>query len=424
MALQPRAARASATIPEAGSSSARLRVRVPHPLKLRIFVTHPVQYHVPLWRGLAAHPALDVKVFYFSDHSVRGGLDPGFGVPVSWDVDMLSGYAHEFLTRDADLQQPGSVRIPDARALLARERPDWVLFGGYMFGFERQLAAWSRRSGARVLLRAEFSDSSYGGRSAWKGIARDASLRAFYTRVDRFCYPGRSALTHLFRLGVPESRCFFSPYSVDDNLIARAKAQISRAAARAGLGLPADCHGLLFSGKLIARKAPLQLLDALERVPGRAKLALIVLGDGELRGELEPRARALLGERLIMPGFVNQSQLGAYFRAADALILPSVQETWGLVVNEAMHYGLPVLVSEGVGCHLDLVQEGVTGYVHRVADAAQMAEHIARLLLEPARAQRMGREAERLVARYGMARSLRGVLRALGLSEGTCSGVC
>lgn len=387
------------------------------PLKLRIFVTHPVQYHAPLWRALAAHPALDVKVFYFSDHSVRGGLDPGFGVPVSWDVDVLSGYEHAFLQRDADLQTPRSVRIPDVRALLTRERPDWVMFGGYMFGFERQLAAWSRRHGARVLLRAEFSDSSYGQRSAWKALARDAALRAFYARVDRFCYPGRGGITHLLRLGVPESRCFFSPYSVDDSLIVRARAEISREAARASLGLPEACHALLFSGKLIARKAPLALLDALERLPARERLALMVLGDGELRGAFEPRARALLGERLIMPGFVNQSQLGRYFRAADSLILPSVQETWGLVVNEAMHYGLPVLVSDGVGCHLDLVQDGVTGYVHRVGDAAQMAEQIAHLAQDPARARRMGREAERLVSRYRLERSLVGVLRALGLRE-------
>ena len=388
------------------------------PLKLRIFVTHPVQYHVPLWRGLAAHPALDVKVFYFSDHSVRGGLDPGFGVPVSWDVDMLSGYAHEFLAREQDLTAPASVRIPDVRALLAREKPDWVLFGGYMFGFERQLALWSRRAGARVLLRAEFSDSSYGRRSAWKAALRDATLRAFYSRVDRFCYPGRGGLRHLLRLGVPEPRCYFSPYSVDDSLIARAKAEITRESARESLGLPDGCHALLFSGKLIPRKAPLTLLDALERTPSRDKLALIVLGDGELRREFEARARPLLGERLILPGFVNQSQLGRYFRAADSLVLPSLHETWGLVVNEAMHYGLPVLVSDGVGCHFDLVQEGVTGHVHRVGDAAQLAEHIARLSQDPARTRHMGAQAERLVSRYRMQRSLGGVLRALGLREG------
>jgi glycosyltransferase involved in cell wall biosynthesis len=387
------------------------------PLKLRIFATHPVQYHVPLWRALAAQPALDVHVFYFSDHSVRGGIDPGFGVPVQWDVDLLSGYRHTFLSRDADLSAPSSVRIPDVRALLAQERPDWLMLGGYMLGFERQLVLGARRAGARVLMRAEFSDSSYGRRSPWKALVRDASLRAFYTRVERFCYPGRAGFEHLLRLGVPESRCFFSPYSVDDGLIARARGELTPGAARAQLGLPPDSFCLLFSGKLIARKAPLLLADALERVPAdrRERLALIVLGDGELRAQLEARARALLGPRLLLPGFVNQSQLGRYFRAADALVMPSEQETWGLVVNEAMHYGLPVVVSDAVGCHLDLVQPGVTGYVHPAGDAAALAQRILQLASDPARARRMGQAAERLVARYRVVDSARGVLRALGL---------
>lgn len=386
-------------------------------LKLRIFATHPVQYHVPLWRALAAQPALDVQVFYFSDHSVRGGVDPGFGVPVQWDVDLLSGYRHTFLGRDADLAAPSRVRIPDVRALLAQERPDWVMIGGYMLGFERQLALGSRRQGARVLMRAEFSDSSYGRRGALKTLARDASLRAFYSRVDRFCYPGRAGFEHLLRLGVPEPRCFFSPYSVDDSLIVQACSELTPRAARAQLGLPADSFCLLFSGKLIARKAPLLLADALEGLPAtaRERLALIVLGDGELRRQLEARARALLGPRLLLPGFVNQSQLGRYFRAADALVMPSEQETWGLVVNEAMHYGLPVVVSDAVGCQLDLVQEDVTGYVHPAGDAAALAERIARLASDPPRARRMGQAAERLIARYRVANSARGVLRALGV---------
>ena len=93
------------------------------------------------------------------------------------------------------------------------------------------------------------------------------------------------------------------------------------------------------------------------------RLHLILLGDGLLRDEVEAAAREALGERLTMPGFVNQRGLAAYFAAADVFVLPSAFETWGLVVNEAMQLGLPAIVSSAVGCHADLVIPEGTGMI-------------------------------------------------------------
>src|SRR4051812_24333108 len=114
--------------------------------RLSIFVTHPVQYHVPLWRALSRHPELDVTVNYFSDHSIRGGLDKGFGVPVAWDVDLTSGYESTFISRPADLDKPRSVAIPELPRVLAAQSPDWIWISGYTHAFERQLVLAARGS--------------------------------------------------------------------------------------------------------------------------------------------------------------------------------------------------------------------------------------------------------------------------------------
>jgi len=386
--------------------------------RLSIFVTHPVQYHVPLWRALSSHPALDVRVFYFSDHSVRtgpGGFDPGFGRTLAWDVDLLSGYAHEFLSRDAELAHPRSVRITDVDALLARAAPDFILIGGYTFAFERQLALAARRHRAKLIVRAEFSERSEAPRPFAKRLARSLYLRWFYRRVDRFCFPGEDGRSHLLRHGVPEARQFFSPYSVDDQLIERQKQLLTRAEARRALSIPNQRFMFLFSGKLIPRKDPFAVLEAIRRMPRSEDVGLIVLGDGVLAPEFTLRARVQLADRLIAPGFVNQSQLGSYFLAADALVMPSRHETWGLVVNEAMQYGLPAIVSDRTGCHRDLVHDGSTGFVYPVGREDVLAQHMQELVDMPERTARMGRTAQAWLGRYSIAASARGVFEALGV---------
>ena len=116
-----------------------------------------------------------------------------------------------------------------------------------------------------------------------------------------------------------------------------------------------------------------------------------------------------------LPGFVNQSQLGAYFLAADALVMPSLHETWGLVVNEAMHFGMPVVVSDRVGSAADLVRPGETGLIYPAGNVSALARCLEVLSAESDGARRMGRAARDHVEKYTIAASARGIWTALDL---------
>ena len=385
------------------------------PLRLGIFVTHPIQYFAPLWRMLAATPDLDVRVHFFSDHSVRGSVDPGFGVTVAWDVPILDGYRHEFISRDADLSAPQSVALPDARRRIHSDHFDAVLIHGYMHRFERQVVRAARANRVRTVIRGEFTDVLPDrGRSRLRTVARDLYLRWFYRHLDMFCYVGEEARRHLQRLGIPPERMVFAPYSVDTELLESQRRAVTRDAARAALGVREDHCVLLFSGKVVPRKAPLLLIRALQQISERARLVLVMLGDGELREPVETAARGILGGRLQMVGFVNQSQLGRYYAAADVLVLPSHFETWGLVVNEAMQFGVPAIVSSKVGCHRDLVIEGETGMVFPQGEADALARCISRVAREPGLAKRLGENARQHIVRYSTAASAAGIRNALG----------
>src|SRR5205823_1157153 len=126
---------------------------------------------------------------------------------------------------------------------------------------------------------------------------------------------------------------------------------------------------------------------------------LWVLGDGPERPELEALAGEVAPRQVFWHGFINQSQMPSLLAAADAFVLPSEDEPWGLAVNEAMACGLPAVCSDRVGCVPDLVRDGVTGFCYPVGDVMALADRLSTLLGDRTACRRMGQAAQDLVLR-------------------------
>lgn len=385
-------------------------------IKLGVFTTHPIQYHAPLWRNLAKRPDLDLTVHFFSDHSVRGGIDEGFNRPVTWDVDLLKGYKSVFISRDANLSKPTSVKIPNVRSLLKERDFDCVFIQGYTHGFEIQVLQEARRQNIEVVMRGEFSDIAQ--RSQAKAWVRQNYLRWFYNKVSVFGVIGENARQNLVRHGVSEDRMVFAPYNVDTDLFEAQKKKFKRETVRRQLGLKEKDIVLLFSGKLIPRKEPLLLLEAMGKLRDYPNLKLIIMGDGPLKNEVQKAATRFIPKKLVFQGFVNQSELGRYYRAADIFVHPSYGETWGLVINEAMQFGLPVLTSDRVGCRLDLVKPGLTGFVFPSGNAERLAFFLETMVRNPDWTKKMGEKAEKLIGFYSSKLAADGIDRAVHLAMG------
>jgi hypothetical protein len=149
-------------------------------------------------------------------------------------------------------------------------------------------------------------------------------------------------------------------------------ARPARASRLASLGLDPGRPTVIFSGKLIAQKRPLDLVRAIERCG--AELNLLLLGDGPLRADVRRHEGSLPVRSL---GFINQAALPAWYASGDILALPSGREPWGLVVNEGMACGLIPVVSDAVGCGPDLVR-GI-GEVFPVGDVDALAAALTRV---------------------------------------------
>ena len=146
-----------------------------------------------------------------------------------------------------------------------------------------------------------------------------------------------------------------------------------RAELRAQWGLGVSDTVFLFAGRFIARKRPIDFVRATGVAASRrAGIVGLMVGDGPMRDECERAARDQ-GVPVRFAGFLNQRAMAQAYVAADALVVPSTCETWGLVVNEAMSCGRGVLVSDGVACAPDLVEPGATGFVFPVGDVDALA---------------------------------------------------
>ena len=128
--------------------------------------------------------------------------------------------------------------------------------------------------------------------------------------------------------------------------------------------------------------------------------ALVYLGDGYLRRDLEEYVKEKKLEDVYFLGFKNQTAIPGYYVMSDIFVLPStIGETWGLVVNEAMCFHLPVIVSDMVGCVKDLVRHGENGFIFKTRNIDELSGYLIKLLLEPELRAKMGKRSLEIIAK-------------------------
>lgn len=330
---------------------------------LVIVETHPIQYHAPVWAAAAAR-GVPLHVVYGADFSVKGHQDPEFQAAVQWNSSLLEGYSSEVLPSGPHGQAADydGVTSHGLVAALNNLRPTALLSSGYTHRLDRRTVIESWRRRLPLLYRAEANDSAL-QRTVLKAWSRDLVLRNLYSTMAAVLSIGQEATAHYRRLGVPAKKIFQSPYAVDTTPFQPSEndRQMLRQRTREQLGIEPHSPVVLFSGKLSHRKGVDLLLAAIADIPDHERPVLVLLGDGALRSHLE---QSTLPVHRILLGFKPQQQLSPWFHAADLLALPSRHsETWGLVVNEALHHGLPAVVSDAVGSRHDLIHPGFTGEI-------------------------------------------------------------
>ncbi len=363
--------------------------------------SHVVQYSTSSYRKIAEDPRLDLLVAFCSMQGAESHIDPEFGVKVAWDVPLLDGYPWVLLPNRSPRPAVSGLGLinPGLWKLIRDGKFDAIYPCGYNFASAWIAILAAKRFGVPILLSSE----AYGLRSLrnwevqskWRLQLKRLRARLILSLGDAFLALSSGAAAHLKELGLREDRVFLARYEVDNDWWKARADEVNREAVRRDWKIPPSSPVVLFCAKMQKWKAPHDLLEAFA-LANHPDSYLVFAGEGPLRNSIEERARALgISDRVRMLGFVNQSQLPAVYCAADLLVLPSLYEGFGLVVNEAMLCGCPVVISDCVGAKYDLVREGENGHVFPARNVSALAEILRNDLSNREKLSRMGAAARK-----------------------------
>jgi len=306
------------------------------------------------------------------------------------DVEILPGRQY----RPPRQVNPISIKWnPSVCTSLAAFRPDMVVISGYLHPTMHLAARWCRKNGVPYAVACETSarSSTTTGLKWW--IKRRIAGRL--VRGMAFGLPvGREAGQYLRSLGAPDAPLHYFPNTPDTSIVVEAAMQVRKKGRevelRRSLNIPADSRIVLFVGRMIDAKRPLDALEAFRLAGDAASDAtLVFVGDGPLLDQIKSAAAG--DDRVVCTGWLTDpAQTAALMAISSMMVLPSQHETWGAVVNESMAAGTPVIASDRVGSAIELIESEVSGIIYPVGDTTALADGISRLLLNDDFRRKMG----------------------------------
>ena len=362
-------------------------------------------YRIPLFNALARHEGVDLHVIFLAETDpvlrqwkvYKDEIRFSYQVLRSWRM-YVGGYNALF--------NRGVGRA------LREAAPDAILCGGYNYFASWQALIWARTHNIPFLL---WSESHAHELRPVRPLV-EFLKGEFLHRCSGFVVPGRLALEYLLDYKIKKDAIFTAPNAVDNELFAAGAedARKNAIARRKELNLP-DRY-FLFVGRLVREKGVFELLSAYAKLSEQVRLqfGLVFAGDGVCRQELEKQAAAVSPGVVRFAGFAQREQLATYYALAEMLILPTYSDTWGLVVNEAMACGLPVILSQAAGCGADLVSENWNGLLIPPKDVSRLAAAMESLASQPGLCARMGANSLQRISRYSPELWSLGIAQAVG----------
>lgn len=386
-------------------------------MRIAYCLTHPIQYQSPMIRYLVDQ-GIDLHVIYATDITAGQYQDAGFGSAVKWDLPLLDGYEYSVL-KPASQIPTGFRCLKEFRSLIADRighlKADVVWAHGWGNGYALGAILAGRSLQKKILLRGETHLGSL--RGSGNGVRRFLHrqfVKCVLKRVDALLAVGTANKQFYLHHGVSADKIFTTPYVVDNHRFQTLAEQsaASSHSIRDDLQIRTQQPIVLYCAKLIDVKDPATLIEAVGRVRG-CDPVLLVVGEGKLRPEMEQLADEVAHGRVRFLGFKNQSELPAYYAVCDVFVLPSMFEPWGLVINEVMNAGKPVVAANCVGAAHDLIQAGENGDLFSPGSVEELALILESWLYDRDRCLDAGILSLKRINQWGFPQVLDGLSMAL-----------
>lgn len=390
--------------------------------RVAILASHIVNYKIDLYKELNRYPDIETMVYFCSDFGIRIGIDKTSGVRVKWyDKNILDNLPHKFL-KNYSLNKKhspldnfiGGAINPGIFFEILRNRFDCVIIDGYMmltnwFAF---LAAWVSKT--PILFRGDLY--LLNPRKRLVQTVKRLVLPLLFKHINVFLTYCNTNADYYKHYGVPEYKLFFVPYSVNNERLQNEYKKLTnkKGELRKEKKINPDLPVILYVAKMILRKRPMDLMKSFEILQEKigSKAQLVFVGDGPEKSVLEDYASRKKISNVYFVGFKNHKEVSKYYALADIFVLPSEIEVWGLVVNEAMNFSLPIITTDMVGAGCELVKDNENGFVYQVGDINKLADYLLVLIENKNFRNNMGKNSLKIINNWSYKKAVVGIVEA------------
>ena len=370
--------------------------------KVAMIYNMPSPYRIPLFNELAKNPNIDLCVYF----------ETGREKNREWKVEHSDLFKYKILS---------GISLNFARDVYYNINPmiikelifnkyDVIITAGYG-SFSTQIAFFIAK-----FLKIPFilgSGSTINEPRKIRSITLPlAKLIVKY--ADAYVAYGTNAKKYLMHLGAPERDIFISYNTVDTDFF---KDKCLKCGNRKNVIKKEfeiiEENLILYIGQFVERKGIKYLLEAHKKLCDKHNLGLLLIGNGPQKDELVELCRRENIDGVYFIDFVQKDALPQYYAIADVFVLPSTEEVWGLVINEAMACGLPVISTDKVGASIDLIKHGVNGCVIPASDVDRLYESLAIILGDSKLKYSMGRASEEIIKDFTVSNGAKRFVRAI-----------
>tara|TARA_B100000989_G_scaffold198747_1_gene150180 strand:- start:697 stop:1839 length:1143 start_codon:yes stop_codon:yes gene_type:complete len=364
--------------------------------KIAIITTHPIQYQLPLFKNFYKNN-IEAHVFFASSHGISSqNKDREFQIKFNWDnyKKPLSGYKSFFSKNQQYSIFDFRLSFKDLEKYLKKNKYEAIIIFGWNNLLYLKSIYFGKKLGIKTILRVETNLET--NISITKKILKYLILRILFKFIDAFLYIGSLNKYFYLKHGVPKSKLYYAPYFVDNNFFKK-KNKHNYLSNKLKLK---NKKFILFVGKLIDRKKPQHFINLAEEFKNIKQLHFLLIGDGHLKNFCKEYIKKYNINNISMLGFQNQKNLKKIYQSSDLFVITSAYETWGLVINEAMASGLPILASNKCGSSKDLVLNGVTGYIYQYGNLKDLSRNFKKIQFNYKKKKLMKKNSKKIISNF------------------------
>ncbi len=385
-------------------------------IKKVILLTEVISpYRIPVFNEIAQCAQIEFKVFFLAE-TVSGRL---------WNVEREKIRFEYRVLKGLKIPLPNRFPIffnPGIGSILRKENPDLIISGGYHHPSLLLALRYARKYQKRFILWCETHNESVRVISFPAGYYRKNFIRS----SDGFIVPGRKSFDFIRKFEVNGKGIWIAPNAVHNDFFSQS-AVIARSQSKKHKlqrGFPSQI--ILYVGRMVDSKGIPVLLRAFQDISnspspfppptGRGEgegIGLVLVGEGKDQVKYKTFCQKHNLKNVFFEGFKQQEELSFYYGLADLFVLPSTQEEWGLVLNEAAASGLPLIATEASGAAFDLIDEGKNGFRVPVRDAQALRDAILKVLSDVELKKSMGAYSRKKVEEFSPQKCAEGIIQAI-----------